>query len=251
MENSNKNIDLILENQSLKNEFIYRNLDLDQIFHHTPENLEYENNCLNELLDWVIKYHELGSRQKMEAEGYLFPPVDPDISPDNDWFIFEKWLKGEKIRLTLKEQLGKPYIPKNPEHLSYKQLITEIENLVQIMTEAGYSIDLNEGIPPELVYLHMLNVLEEEFMLLAEGWWQIDGCDGYCPGCFQRPWCESGLKSCWSEDEKAGKIVFTEEVKKYVSPSSVSLSIIRRRQDQEDKEFEEFMKSEKGKNNPF
>ncbi len=32
------------------------------------------------LLKWVDRYQELGSREKMEAEGYHFPPIDPGIT---------------------------------------------------------------------------------------------------------------------------------------------------------------------------
>jgi hypothetical protein len=106
--------------------------------------------------------------------------------------------------------------------------------------EIHLSVDLNEGVPPRLIYEHLLEVIEEEFELLG-GVWHLDGCTGYCPGCFQRPWCEFGTNSCWSEDEEAGCMVFPENVKRYVSASPVSLTILRRAQEEEDRKMKKIM----------
>jgi len=71
---SSQSIDTVLENQSLKNEFTIRNLDLSQIWQPTPDDLELENRQLHDLLDWVDKYKECPDRRKLEAQGYRFPP---------------------------------------------------------------------------------------------------------------------------------------------------------------------------------
>ena len=47
---TSENIDAMLENQSLKNEFAVRNLDLSQVFSPTPDNLERENRVLRDQL---------------------------------------------------------------------------------------------------------------------------------------------------------------------------------------------------------
>ena len=62
------NIDVFLENQSLKNEFACRSLDLSDVFYPTPDDLHRENRVLHELLHWVLKYLECRDRQQMEAE---------------------------------------------------------------------------------------------------------------------------------------------------------------------------------------
>jgi len=155
-----ENIDTLLENQSLKKEFAVRNLDLSQVFHETPDNLERENRFLRHLLDWVQKYSELR-------------------------------------------------------------------------------------------YMHLLETLDEEFEIIVDGSWHLDGCTGYCPDCFQRPWCESGCQSCWPEDEEAGKMFLIDPVKRYLSPSRISLEILQKLQAEEDKKFEEFEKGKKDKDIPI
>lgn len=65
----------------------------------------------------------------------------------------------------------------------------------------------------------------------------MDGCSGYCPDCYQRPWCETGRSSCWTEDEKIGEMYLPDSVRKYVSASPVSLEILSKYQAEEDEKF--------------
>ena len=124
---SNQEIDLLLENQSLKFEFAIRDLDLTQVFHAIPDDLERENKILYHLLDWVQKYSEYGDRRRMEIEGYHFPPIDPDISPENDWYRFEQWLQGKPLRQKLKDQLPSYYTPNSPENLTDDAIILALQ----------------------------------------------------------------------------------------------------------------------------
>ena len=236
----NQNIDNLLENQSLKNEFVIRNLDLSQVFFSIQDDLERENMCLRDLLEWADKYIECGDRKKMEADGYLFPPIHPGISPDDDWYRFERWMKGLPVRMKLKDRFPSDYNPIKPEDLNDEKLMPELQKLIDHLDKLGMGLSFVNDVPPRLVYWHLYEILEEEFELLTEGGWHLDGCSGYCPGCFQRPWCESGTSCCWSEDEKAGEMVLIDSVKEFVSASPVSLSVLQKCQAEEDKEFEEF-----------
>jgi hypothetical protein len=236
----NNSMDDILENDSLKTEFVIRNLDLYQVFCATPDDLALENRRMTSLLEWVDRYQELGSREKMEAEGFLFPPIEPDYSPDNDWFLFERWIKGLPVRLRLGDQLSGEYFIKNPDDMDDATLAAELELLTNSLAKVQISVDLNDGIPAQLVYAYLLERLQEEFELMIEGTVHLDGCSGYCPDCFQRPWCEFGNQSCWSEDEQIGEMYVTDSVKKYLSASPVSLEILRKCQAETDKEFRTF-----------
>ncbi|MCB0210377.1 MAG: hypothetical protein KDJ52_13655 [Anaerolineae bacterium] len=236
----NQDINKLLENHSLKFEFTIRNLDLSPVFFPTPDNLERENKILRRLLDWVQKYSECGDRTTMELEGYAFPPIDPDISPENDWYRFEQWMQGNPIRQKLKEQLAPYYTLKNPEHLTDEEIIMELQTISEHLAKIGVAIDVLEDVPLRLVYDYLLEAVEDEFDIIEEGFWHLGGCSGYCPGCFQRPWCEPGCQSCWSEDEEAGKMVLIDSVKNYVSASPISLSILQKFQAETDREFEEF-----------
>ncbi|NIR52756.1 hypothetical protein GWO43_29470 [candidate division KSB1 bacterium] len=252
----NDNIDEFLENQSLKDEFKMRNLDLSQVFCETPDNLQRENNVLRNLLDWVQKYSECRDRKEMEAAGYDFPPIDPGISPDNDWHRFELWMQGKPLRKRLKDRLPPGFIPTPPDELTDDELLLELEKLIEMLAEIHVAVDLVNDVPPRLLYEYLLESLEDEFDVIAEGFWHLDGCSGYCPGCFQRPWCEVGNASCWPEDEEAEKMFLIDSVKKYVSPSPVSLQILKKLQEEEDREFDEFRKTQGGRGididpNPF
>lgn len=226
-----ENIDSLLENHSLKNEFELRNLDLTQIWVPTPDDLELENRQLLNLLDWVKKYQECNSRKKMEDQGYEFPPISFCIDPNSDWLRFERWMAGRKIRGKLEDQLLNDFQLKNPDELTDDEIVEELKRLQNHLSKLHFSVDLNEGLPPRLVYEDLLDTLGDEFELIARGCWHLDGCTGYCPDCFQRPWCEFGTESCWDEDEDAGVMVFPENVKRYVSASPVSLEILRKYKD--------------------
>jgi len=246
-----KNIDTVLENQSLKAEFSMRNLDLSQVWQPTPDDLELENRQLLHLLDWVKKYQECPNRKKMEAEGYLFPPLSFDIEPDSDWLRFERWIAGKSIQAKLKDLLSKSYMAKNPENLTDNEISEELQQLCDALAKLHFAVDFQDELPLRLVYEQLYEMLEDKFDLIADGWWHLDSCTGYCPDCVRRPWCEQGNGSCWNEDEAAGYMVVPEAVKRFVSPSPVSLEILRVCQEQENREHEQFMKEHAGENNIF
>lgn len=246
-----ENIDTLLENNSLKKEFEIRNLDLSQIFTLTPENLEYENEKLNYLLEWVQKYEGCRNRKKMENEGYEFPPIDFGISPDNDWYIFEKWINGLPIRKSTKEFLSQGFNLINPDDLTDDEIESELKKLMGKFEDSEISIALNGEIPARLVYNYLIETMNEEFEMLLEGSWTLDGCSGYCPGCFQRPWCKTGCELSWDEDEKAGEIFFNESAKKYVSASPVSLKILQRFKKAYDKKSKEFKDNREDSNQNY
>lgn len=255
---ANHNIDEFLENQSLKNEFTIRNLDLSQVFCPTPDDLQRENFLLHHLLDWVQKYTECRNRKRMEEAGYYFPPIEPGISPDDDWYRFERWLEGKPIRATLKDRLPPGFIPRPPDELTDDELSVELERLIEMLAEIHIAVENTNDVPPRLVYEYIMECLDDEFDIIAEGAWHLDGCSGYCPGCFQRPWCEVGSSSCWPEDEEAEKMFLIDSVKKYVSPSPGSLQILKKLQEEEDKKFGDVNKTrptsfdnEDGDDHPF
>jgi hypothetical protein len=177
----------------------------------------------------------------MEVEGYHFPLLSFDVDPDEDWLRFRRWMAGRVIRGKLKSRLPFNFIIKETDQPTDEQIIPELERLQLELERLHCSLDLRKEIPPRLLYENLLEFLEEECDFMMLGCWHLDGCSGYCPDCFQRPWCETGGTSCWQEDEEAGCMVFPENVKKYVSPSPVSLEILRsfHDQDQEDLDHNE------------
>jgi len=247
----NSDINTLLINQSLKLEFALRDLDLDEVFLPAPDDLERENRVLHDLLDWVEKYTEYRDRNWMEANGYLFPPIFPGISPENDWYRFKEWIQGHPLRTKLKEQLLVDYIPKDPKQLTDEEVYYELQRLSAHLSNVNVQVDLQGLLPHRLIYEHLLEILEDKFDILVDGMWHMDGCDGYCPGCFQRPWCESGQSLCWGEDEQAGKMEFPDIIQKYVSASPISLQLLRKSQAEEDRRFAEFQQNQSDDDCPF
>ncbi|MEZ4684478.1 MAG: hypothetical protein R2932_60725, partial [Caldilineaceae bacterium] len=183
-------------------------------------------------------------RNFLEAEGYHFPPIDPDISPEEDWYRFKEWIHGHPLRSKLKEQLLVDYLPKARTQLTDEAIAEEVDTLLDHLANVNVAVELEDELPLGLLYDHLLEILEEEFDILVAGTWHIDGCSGYCPGCFQRPWCDFGQSSCWREDEAAGKIHLIDILQPYVSASPTSLPLLQQRQAAEDRQFAEFKRNQ-------
>lgn len=233
------------QNLDYRREFKRLGLDLEALMEFTPMDLDMENRRLKSLLDFVHEYQRCGSKKAMEAIAgtYRFPPIFPGISPESDWFRFEQWMQGEPVRKKLAELLPENSHFRSPEEIGDDEIESETDRLAKTLYEAGYSIELNDDIPDRLVYAYLFEELGETFELDGpdySGGWVLSGCSGYCPGCFQRPWCESGQNLCWLEDEEAGKMYLIDELSQYVSASPQSLEMLQQSQAEEDARFEKF-----------
>ena len=222
------------QNLLLKKGFEKLNLKVDEVVDLSPEHPEKENLYLRSMLLFVRKYLRYGSREALEdAEGCCFPPISPGISPESDWYRFEQWMQGKPVRLTVAEQMPQPVHFRPSEQIPDEEIDSELSRLAENIEAAGFGICmLDSGIPSRVLYHYLLEYLDEAFELdgppgTPTGW-VLDGCSGYCPGCFQRPWCDTGQTSCWTEDKDAGKIHFTEELSAFISASPQSLVILEK-----------------------
>jgi hypothetical protein len=231
-----KDIDVYIENQTLKKIFTKMGLDLEPVFEFSPYDLDLENRRMRHLLSFIKKYYDCGSRDLMEqiVGRFVFPPIFPGIDPDSDWFRFEKWLNGEPVRKKLKDILKKKFTYKSKSALTGQELKKEVRNLIAALDEIGFGFGLNQDIPDRIVYEYIWETLEEEQDLDDGGGWFIDGCSGYCPGCFQRPWCDTGQKGSWKEDEAAEKMHLIDDLKEFVSASPFSLDILKQYNDEDE-----------------
>jgi len=242
---SKNDAEVYIENQRLKRAFEQLNLPLDDVFSFVPYNLEIENRRLANLLDFTQQYLKHRSRKVMELSNQPFAPVFPSISPENDWLRFEKWINGEPTIQKIKDRLPKDYAIIPSSDLTDEALEVELRKIEKLLAETGYFIGLQKDIPLRLSYQMILDSLDDEDMM-GEGW-HNDGCDGYCPGCQQRPWCDTGQDLCWTEDEEAGKMAFPEELDEFVSASPISLFLLQETQRLEDEKMEAFKKEQKDK----
>ena len=214
-----------LVHEKLKEAFAKLGLDPAELIQFHPEDLESKNRLYAKLLVFTKKYLQHQSREVMELTNDAFPPVYPFISPESDWYRFERWIRGESVRETIRTQLPDTLIIKPSKELTEDELPQAIISLTKALAAKGFYVELQK-IPDRLFYEYILDWIEEEHELCPGGEWHLDGCTGYCPGCIQRAWCEVGHSSVWREDEDEGKMVLPEEVGHYVSASRYSLAIM-------------------------
>ena len=233
------------DNQALKARYRAKGLRWEEAIPATPFDLDLENWRLVSLLDFVEAYEACGhSQEVMEACGNPFPPIHPMISPQDDWYRFKLWLQGEALSKPLPEQIGIQLSAKPADEMGDAEIEAELDRLLDAMEKSRICVALVDGLPDRLFYTYLLEMLQEEDQLMTGGGWVIDGCSGYCPGCVQRPWCNSGQELCWSEDEEAQGIHFVEALKGYVSPSPHSLELLRKSQREYDERMKEYTSDE-------
>ena len=81
-------------NRMLRQAFALLGLDPDALPGHRPVSVEGENRRLRALLEWVCVYRDCRDREELARRGFVTPPVYPEISPDDAWTAFERWVGG-------------------------------------------------------------------------------------------------------------------------------------------------------------
>ncbi len=203
-------------NRALRRWFEKHGLPLDVIWTPIGECVELENRQLENLQRWVLMYERFEDRKALEERGYRYPPIEPDFDLDTDWVRFERWMHGEPLNWS--------YIDEFREHpssegLTDDQMRRELDEIIENLAGRSVIVSLHDGVPLPLQYAYLKSVVDEEEFEVGppHAFTVLDGCSGYCPQCFQRPWCEAGNEPGWPEDEDAERLVFPEEVKPYLS----------------------------------
>lgn len=204
------------QEEGLRGWFKKQGLDPDTI-HPPPMEPERRVAALLELASWVCAWGACADRRKMEARGFEYPPVEPRINPETDWARFERWMKGEALSWSLAEDVR---AFERPEALSEASAGERAEQIQQLLARCRVEVVLPAAMPLRVRYACLLRIAREEtFEFVAPGTRAVLGCDGYCPGCLQRPWCAEGRESDWPEDEDAGGLAMPEEAKKLMELS--------------------------------
>lgn len=198
--------EIVEQNAAMRREIAAKGLRLEDVWSPSPHDPESENRRLSALLNWMRAYLACPSRRHLELMGYQFPPVEPDFDPDTDWMRFERWINREPISWRFEDTFG--HIA-DPADLTDAQVSAEIARVRDLLLRRSVCVDVSDRIPERLLLQHLREFLRTaSFDFAGAGsCWHLDGCDGCCPECFQRPWCEAGLSSCWLEDERAGQMV--------------------------------------------
>jgi hypothetical protein len=204
-------------------------VDPDRISDRIEDDPERENRRLMEILRWVRAYRACPDRQRLEAGGFHFPPVDPDIDPDSDWVRFERWMRGEALSWDYEDEFG---VLEDPDAMSDGQVKAEVERIMERLASRNVVVTLNEGVPDRVAYLYLRRELREggEFDFAGEGTFAQMGCSAHCPSCHQRPWCDSGAALAWVEDEEARRMVVPDEVLPHLVDPLPTIGALRDRE---------------------
>jgi hypothetical protein len=168
--NDNANLDLNLENESLELDVRIKGGLL-----HKSEAMEDHPEMYNQFLQNILEYEAMIEEGTGDARplSYLFP--------DDFTFPPADKIAGRELKETL----------------------AEIE---KVFTANNIRIGLAKRLPDEMVYKY----LTEEVLLEPAGFpigpdcpstCVLDGCDGYCPGCFQKDHCETAAEMDWEESQ--------------------------------------------------
>lgn len=86
------------------------------------------------------------------------------------------------------------------ESMTTEELARKLEAIYGILEKHDIFVELKPGVPDNLIYEFLREELPSfDFMDIPNYRLHIDGCDGYCPECFQRSYCSTG-EEIWSED---------------------------------------------------
>lgn len=170
---------------------IFRQMKLDpaDVLEHMSHDSERENRCLRALLRWATAYRRQGSRQAMEKNGFLFPPVQPGIDQDTDWLQFENWMAGKTTAWRYADEFTDP---PDPAGLPDDAVAREYALMVQHLATRRVLVQLPEEVPVRMRYEYLRHeVLSDPFdRPVGATTTTITGCGGDCESCFQARWCE-------------------------------------------------------------
>jgi len=190
--------DVSADNMNLKQEFRKMGLDIDEVIEPRPQPPHQLNARLREWKRWVRAYHKYRNRESMQKHGYLYPPIEMGINPDTDWLLFERWMRREPQTWDLKEEVKRFG---QPQELDDDQVETALDELDAMLEKRHACFDVMPGVPPRVSYQFLLEHLRTtKFQFTDPMTVTHIGCDGYCPDCCQRLYCDVGKDSDWGEE---------------------------------------------------
>lgn len=208
------NVELKLENQAIKTEFLVKGLDLYEIWNE-PEDPIRANQELKAILACIRLVKSDMDKVEELIKRYISPPIKDLSIPHEEWAIFKNWVNGKPTIEYLQDLINL----KNPESISNDEIEDELEELISQIENYGTAIDLYVKTAPPLLKYQMLYewIINENPTVYYSGGWIMDGCGHFCPNCLLRPWCDMGADLIWQEDEEIEDIYYRTELANYVS----------------------------------
>jgi hypothetical protein len=160
-----RDLDLHMENQSLELELELKGGIMDKRDDIDPQ-------IHNAFLRSVLAFEEMDAEPKISIKSifpdtFEFPPVN---------------------------SLGK------------KELSKKLDEIIEILERHSIVLGFTADLPDKVIYEYLVNDFipqEKTFNENCTGLTQVvDGCDGYCPDCFQNSYCEVSREIGWEEEER-------------------------------------------------
>jgi hypothetical protein len=170
-------------------------------FEFEPEPDEWEKEFSKERL----REENERLRKEIENQGGLFSKssaMTPEMENEFLRHIMDFEEADRLPKRTIRSLFPDDFEFPQPDGMKRKELSAKLNQILLILEDHGICLDLIGKIPDAVVYNHIVqDALNDEIPLeIPDGFrYHIDGCDGYCPECFQRPYCETG-KDPWPED---------------------------------------------------
>jgi len=164
----------------------------------------------------------LDKQQKLEQDNFLLKSKliakggmvsdSPELHPEIENRFLQNVIDFDSAPTKpVHEILGiNPAMFPHPDKLHSQELEAKFNELLDIMAEHDFYYELVEDLPIEIGYKYLVEeFLFEEEQVLPKGWrCHVNGCGGYCPGCFQLDYCKIWSET-WTKEE-------LEEEQKYI-----------------------------------
>ncbi|MBF0430052.1 MAG: hypothetical protein HQK83_02145 [Fibrobacteria bacterium] len=135
--------------------------------------------------------------QEVERKGAIIrknDEVDPELYNDFLKYVtaFEEWDKQPKR--SFESLFPDDYLLPPSECLNDDEITDKLKEIAEVFEQYHVRIDLVAKVPDRLIYDHLATevIPTDELSAVSEMGveYVIDGCDGYCPDCFQNAHCE-------------------------------------------------------------
>jgi len=89
------------------------------------------------------------------------------------------------------------------EQLTDQEIAAKLKEIKKVFSDNNVELGLTEKLPEKIIYSYLVEEVLPEMPSFPYGpdcqfTYVIDGCDGYCPECFQRDYCENS--AAWDEE---------------------------------------------------
>ncbi len=210
-------MDVYAENVFIKQKFEEMGLDICEVCGLLPSSIEEQNIELIALLGFVHAYKVSGDECVISGMRDSIPSIILGKGTEDRWGKFESWVCNCRLGAFLDYNR----VPGSEDCVG-------LESIKVYLGQYSLYVDFLGVIPPGLACRYLKEELCDEVFLSKRNKVPVTvtGCDGYCPGCFQRPWCQQGREESWKIDRKHGVMVIPEIAKEYLDVELPSINYL-------------------------